>query len=248
MHIDIASVSCAILASRGLGRHLRLGMATLDVPLGLRPEEAVLHEISAVSGHAAAASGFCTALALSATGPQDPIVWVQDTGSNVEAGGLYGPGLAGLGLDPGRVTFVSLRNTTDALRAGVEAARSPAVGAVIIETMDKGRTIDLTATRRLMLASEKSRVTVFLLRVAGVAGPSAAWTRWRVGPASRAPPGVGIGGLSLAGPRFAITLLRHRGGMGERHWHVEWNCEQRTFDETLSRPRLSLSVGGCLAA
>ena len=247
MQIDRQSVTCSILQSRKPGNPFRFGRAALDVPLGSRLEEAVLHEISAVPGHAASATGFCIALALGAAKPEDPIVWVRDAGSSAEAGGLYGPGLAGLGLDPERVTFVTLRNATDALRAGVEAARSPAAGAVIIETMDKGQLIDLTATRRLTLASEKSRVTVFLLRIAGVTGPSAAWTRWRIGPAAaRAPPGTDA--PSMAGPRFDITLLRHRGGMGEGRWQVEWNCEQRKFSQTLSRPRLSLPVGGSLAA
>lgn len=253
MSIDLRSASCAMRPSHKPGSSYRLGQTAPDVSFDLK--RAVLHEISAVPGDSAAATGFCTALALSTTEPADPIVWVQDAGARVEAGSLYGFGLSGLGLDPGRVTFISPRNVTDALRIGVEAARSPAVGAVIIETMDKGQLIDLTATRRLTLGSEKSHVTVFLLRVAGVAGPSAAWTRWRVGPAaSRAPPGIRgpdtetLNAEIRAGPRFDIALLRHRGGMSAARWQVEWDCEQRAFAQTLHRPLVSLSVGGCLAA
>lgn len=248
MHIDIKPVSRDMLASRKSDRRC-LGKSALEVPLDLRGlEQAVLHEIIAVPGDSAAATGFCTALALSAAGSAEPIVWVQDAAARVEAGSFYGTGLASLGLNPERITLVSPRNVMDALRIGIEAARSPAVGAVIIETMDKGQLIDLTATRRLTLASEKSRVTVFLLRVAGVAGPSAAWTRWRVGPAaSGAPPGID-GAQTTAGPQYDIALLRHRGGMGEMCWQVEWDSEKQAFAQTLHRPVVPPTVSGRLAA
>ncbi len=50
------------------------------------------------------------------------------------------------------------------LRAGAEAARCPAVGAVLMEPWGEARPLDLTASRRLTLAADQSGVTVFLLR------------------------------------------------------------------------------------
>ena len=48
---------------------------------------------------------------------------VQEPGALSEGGGLYGPGLWALGLDPGRLVLVSARKGGEALRIADEAVR-----------------------------------------------------------------------------------------------------------------------------
>ena len=116
------------------------------------------------------------------------MVWIRPSFAETEIGGLYAPGLAEMGFDPDALILVGAHDAVAALRAGVEAVRCPALGAVVIETWGAPKVLDLTATRRLALATEQSGVTAFLLRV-GASGPSAALTRWAIaaGPSRRSP-------------------------------------------------------------
>lgn len=157
------------------------------------------------------------------------VVWVRQEAAAMEAGGVYGPGLAAFGFDPARLLLVHLRTAIDVMRAALEATRCAAVGAVIIETVDRGAKIDLTATRRLKLAAEKGGVTAVLLRAAGETVAGAVETRWRVRPAV----------ASQDRPRFDITLMRHRAGVPEMRWQVEWDHEQRTFAAATAAAALS---------
>jgi protein ImuA len=84
-----------------------------------------------------------------------------------------------------------------------------------------------TANRRLALATEKSGVSLFLLRIDAMPVPSAAETRWQVAAApSRALPGQAPGL-----PTFDITLLRQRSGPSGLDWRLEWDRDQRKFRE-----------------
>ena len=155
-------------------------------------ERAALHEVIGAPGEGAPALAFALAMSLCATTPHSrlpshgyrlPLLWVRQEAAADETGPAYAPGLVDLGLDPSRLTIVTLGRTLDALRAALDATRCPALGAVILETTDTGRTVDLTATRRLALAAEVSGATVLVVRLAGGASANAARTRWRVGAA-----------------------------------------------------------------
>lgn len=220
-----------------------LGVPALDLRLAGGLELGMVHEFLADPGDNGVAGALCLCLTRRALSPGGHTVWIRLEAGQAEGGAVYGPGLAGLGFDPTHLTLVTLRSTIDLLRAGIEAARCPAVGAVILDMPDGGRHADLTATRRLVLAAEVSGVTVFLTRVASIAPASAARTRWRVRPArSGVPTGYGIGRAA-----FAIELLRHRGGMATMCGHVEWDHEHGMF-EAVSEPVVSLSSGRPLAA
>jgi protein ImuA len=97
---------------------------------------------------------------------------------------LYGPGLAALGLDPGRLVLAAAHCDIDLLWAMEEGLRSPSLAAVVGEI----GCLAAVASRRLQLAAERSGVTGLVLRRWRTAAeaarerglPNAAVTRWRV--------------------------------------------------------------------
>ncbi|QEL26468.1 hypothetical protein FQV39_07755 [Bosea sp. F3-2] len=194
---------------------------------------AALHEIYAAEvADLATATGFALGLALRAGAAEEkiaerPILWARQDFVDAEAGRLHAPGLNELGLDPARLLLVRARDGESVLRAGAEAARCPALGAVLIEPWGEPRAFDLTASRRLALAAEGSGVPVLLLRVAAAETPSAARTRWQV----RALASRALEANAPGAPAFVVRLLRQRGGAAEREWHVEWDRDRRTFAE-----------------
>ncbi|MDP3254902.1 MAG: hypothetical protein Q8M82_02805, partial [Bosea sp. (in: a-proteobacteria)] len=114
------------------------------------------------------------------------------------------------------------------LRAGAEAARCPALGAVLIEPWGEPRRLDLTASRRLALAAEGSGATTLVLRAAVAPQPSAASTRWQVASL----PSRALEANAPGAPAFSLRLLRHRGGLGECEWRVEWSRDRQSFQES----------------
>lgn len=218
-----------------------LGDPAFDGRLGGGLPRAALHEIyAAADADIPAATGFAAALALRAvaTGPAAGrtagragagrlVVWVRQDVLDLEAGGVYAPGLAELGLDPADLVLVRGRTLRDVLRAGTDAARCGGVGAVLIEAWGEARALDLTATRRLLLAAQASGAPTLLLRAGVEPAPSAAWTRWRV----RAAPSRALAAAAPGCPAFALTLLRHREGIAPHDWRVEWNRDRRCFQE-----------------
>ena len=144
---------------------------------------------------------------------------------------LYAPGLAGLGLDPARLLFVTVRRDADALAAAEDALRAAGIAVVAAEI----EALDLTAGRRLQLACERTGATGLILRrrralragAPGLGAPglgakpperaqaTAAATRWRIAPAPSQPEQPGFTGLGFTGlgpPRWRVELERCRGG------------------------------------
>ena len=224
-------------------RVLPLGPAALDerLPGGGLPLTG-LHEIEGERAEwdDGVAGGFCLALLARLAAARDrhkrpvlagPVLWAAAQGD------LYAPGLAGFGLDPGRLLLVRAGNDRDLLWALEEGLRSGAVGAVVGEVM----ALDRTAGRRLQLAAEAAGLPCFLLhrpRLAGRggAGPSAAVTRWRVapqpsliGPSLPEVPAEGEAGPGLIGrPRWRVALLRCRGA-APADFVMEWDHETGAF-------------------
>src|SRR5690606_38663201 len=99
-----------------------------------------------------------------------------------------------------------------------------------------------------------------LTHMPGPSTPSAAQTRWRVG----AQPSRALAANAPGRPAFAISLQRHRGGVAERQWCVEWNRDRTCFESPgfgnhnlgyfaglaapLSRPVVPLPADGQAAA
>ena len=204
---------------------IAFGAAAIDgaLPWGGLPAGA-LNEVlgSASAGGAwsgpvfAAAAGFAAALAGRANHGRGTVLWCR------RGRGLYGPGLAGLGLDPARLIVVHGDTDADILWAMEEGLRSGAPAAVLGEAVGPSA----VALRRLQLAAETGGAVALLLHAAsGDQATSPATTRWRITAAPTPSPRDRWPGP----PRWRVELLKCRGGAPAsrprawpRTWLVEW--------------------------
>ena len=242
--------------SAGAGRALPFGVPEIDEALpwhGLAL--GALHEISGPARDGAALGFVSAVLARLASDAPGAVLWCRRRGAAYEAGNIYAPGLAAFGLDPSRLIVLGARHGRDVLWAMREGLSCPRLAAVVGEVEDAA--IELTASRRLQLAAEKSGVSCFLLRTTSVTGatsditsenseaPSAALSRWHV----RAAPSGPVPGLAVPeaerrwlGPgrlRWRAELRRCRGG-ASAEWRMEWHHETGNF--TLAAPLPNRSV------
>ena len=188
---------------------------------GLCPGQ--LHELHAHAQDWASALAF----ALTAAAPDNraPLVLVRSP----RRAGLplqpYGEGLAALGIDPSRLLIVVAPDEMALLRAGLEAARCPGLSALIVESWGKLAAYDLTASRRLVLAAERSGLPVIVLRLDASPRASAAHSRWLI----RNLPSLPHAANAPGQPTIAIELLRQRGGPAGQIWQREWNDADKAF-------------------
>ncbi len=139
-----------------------------DVPAPLSP---TLSELFAASPRDAGWAGFLLAQADRAK----PLLWVQDRMAIIESGRIYPPGLGSVEL-----IHVEARDAKLALWAMEEGLRCSGLSGVIGELWGDPAALDFTATRRLAVAAERSRVPCWLVRLAGTANLSGARMRWRI--------------------------------------------------------------------
>jgi protein ImuA len=147
-----------------------------------------------------------------------PLLWVQDRMAILESGRIHPPGLPSHNL-----IHVETRDARDALWAMEEGLRCPSLSAVIGEIWGDPKALDFTATRRLAVASERSGVAAFLIRLAGHPNLSGARMRWRIGSAPslinpldpRAP----------GSPAWNVELFRAR-GMPPGRWSVAHEADR----------------------
>ena len=207
-----------------------LGPIQAAFPNGSFPTGAVHELISQTVEEAAASWGFMAALASPLMRKGGVCIWVSYGRT------LFPPALQRFGIKPDQVLFIDVKRERDVLWTIEEALKCEGLGAVVGEV----REIDLTASRRLQLAVEQSRVTGFLFRhQPRNADPIASITRWRIKPLSSELedllPGVGF-------PRWDVELLKIRNGRPGR-WRVEWNAGEFR----IIRPEIDL-IGGVLDA
>ena len=207
----LAALKAELRRLEGAGRREQsvrpIGVAGLEQGLpGGGLARGALHEIVAGPGGAAAAEGFAASL-LAGLVRHGPVLWcTRETG-------LYGPGLARLGLAPDRLILVSARRPADLLWAMEEGLKTPGLAAVLGEP----ERFDLTASRRLQLAAEASGVTCLVLRrehsvAERQIGSSVAVTRWRVTPVPSGPAfAADTRDFGLARARWRVELTRCRG-------------------------------------
>ena len=249
----------------GGDRRFTLGLDTLDARLGGGLAMAALHEFYAQGeGDTASAAAFALLLALRCGRP-GPLLWLREDRA-ARQDRPYGLGLADLGLDPARLMLVQAPDTLALLRAGAEAVACAALAAVILEPFggrSGGRSggaaaFDLTASRRFMLAAARSGVLTLALR-SGDPVPSAAQSRWQVSAAPSLHFGADAAfsnqgadapfshkgadapfshkGADAPGPPvFAVTLLRHRSGIGGFATRLEWDRDSASFTAPRSGP------------
>lgn len=145
----------------GLGERWRL-------PASSNP---TLCELFAASARDSGWAGFL----LAQVDRSKPVLWVQDRMAILESGRAYPPGLGGTDI-----LHVEARDARTALWAMEEGVRCSGLSAVIGELSGDPAALDFTATRRLAVASERSRVPCWLVRLGGTANLSGARMRWRI--------------------------------------------------------------------
>lgn len=229
---------------------LPLGIACVDQWLGGGLAVDGLHEAYAASMEdGVAAIGFALALAwMRAEDSGKPLVWLRQRGRPSIP---YGPGLKQMGIAPEQVTLLTLPDAKSLLRAASDCARDGAPAALVIEMAGRQKLLDLTASRRLLLAIQRSGAMLLLVRLGVEPSPSAAHTRWSVASApSRALPANAPGA-----PAFNLVLMRHKGGRDGLNLNLEWNRDTARFTERkapdiapLSGDRLAMAPGGTGAA
>lgn len=242
-----------------------LGHDHIDALLGGGLARGRLHELFADEGDASSGAGVAALLSLLA-GEGRPFLWLRTEAMQKRAGQIHASGLVELGIDPARLLLVLVPDEATLLHAAAEAARCSGLGALLVEGWGAMRGLNLTASRRLMLAAEASGVTLFLLRIAADPAPGAADTRWRVSAAPSVALEANAPGIAL----FQIELLRRRAGPPAGPWRMEWDRDRLCFrhpadgrvmggrehddsdtdrsQSPLSRPVLPLAPGGTAAA
>ena len=135
------------------------------------PPSPTLSELFAGSPRDAGWAGFLLAQADRAK----PVLWVQDRMAIIESGRIYPPGLGS-----GDLIHVEARDAKLALWAMEEGLRCSGLSGVIGELWGDPAALDFTATRRLAVAAERSRVPCWLVRLAGTPNLSGARMRWRI--------------------------------------------------------------------
>ncbi|MFT3965420.1 MAG: hypothetical protein QM690_06020 [Sphingobium sp.] len=230
------------------------GHEGIDRALGGGFARGRLHEVFAGEEYAGSGAGLTALLALRAMksdGAREmrPFLWLRTETVQKRAGGLHATGLGELGLDPAMLLLGLVPDEGALLHAAAEATRCAGLGALLVECWGPMRGLDLTASRRLMLAAEGSGVTLFLLRIGGEPVPSAADTRWQV----TAAPSIALEANAPGAPMFEIQLLRRRAGPPAGPWRVEWDRDGSCFRKAdgrdhagspLSRPVLPLVADG----
>ena len=211
-----------------------LGHAAADQALDGGLARGRLHEVFAAEDDAGSGAGFGALLGLRASvgrGPSRPFLWLRTEAAQKRGGRLHATGFAELGFDPATLLLALVPDETALLRAAAEATRCAGLGALLVECWGPMRGLDLTASRRLMLAAEMSGVTVLLLRIGAEpqkhSMPSAADTRWR----AAAAPSLALEAEAPGAPSFEAELLRRRAGPPAGPWRLEWDRDRMSFRE-----------------
>lgn len=144
------------------------------------------------------------------------VIWITATRK------LFPPAFKQFGIEPDRLILIDLKKEKEALWVMEEALQCTGLAAVVGELNQ----IDLTASRRLQLAVEKSRVTGFIIRAANRRiNTIACVARWQVSSLASEPE-AGMPGVSF--PRWKVELLRVRNGR-TGCWTVEWRSRRFRF-------------------
>ena len=153
-----------------------------------------------------------TSFLLAQIAREKPLLWVQERMAILESGRIYPPGLGGIEL-----IHVEARDARTALWAMEEGVRCRGLSGVIGELWGDPAALDFTATRRLAVASERSGVPCWLIRLAGTATLSGARMRWRI--ASIPSVANPLDPRAPGAPAWDAELFRARGRQSGR-WSI----------------------------
>ena len=186
-----------------------LGPINQAFPNAVFPRAAIHEFFTQLPEEAAATAGFLAGLLSAFMRKGNAVVWISASRN------IFPPALTFFGIMPHHVVFIDLQKEKDVLWAMEEALKCDALAAVIGEVQDLG----FTASRRLQLIVEQSRVTGFILRHRPrKVNTTACVSRWKIHslPAGLTSdmPGVGF-------PRWHVELLKVRNGK-PGNWEIGW--------------------------
>jgi protein ImuA len=152
-------------------------------------------------------------------------IWISQTPN------IFPPALHLFNIDPAKLIFIKARKGKECLWCMEEALKCEGIASVIGEIDD----VDLTASRRLQLAVEESRVTGFVLRNKKInLSNIASVAKWKISSllsSNEDCPGVGF-------PQWNIELLKVRNGQPGT-WKVE--CRNNKIN-TIESKELSFTI------
>lgn len=169
-----------------------------------------IHEFVSTDSEAlAATSGFLSGILSTLMGCDGTLLWISASRK------LFPPALKSFGIHPDRIIFIDPQNERDVLWAMEEALKCAALNAVVGEMKE----ISFTASRRLQLAVEESKVTGFVLRInPRTLNTTACVSRWKI----TTLPSESIDDLPGIGfPKWKVELLRIKNGR-PGIWEIRW--------------------------
>ena len=196
--------------SPGMAVDVGLGPVEAAFPNATFPTGAIHEFLSAGAESGAASGGFIAGLLAGLMRRGGACIWISSSRT------LFPAALKVFDIEPDQIIFVDLPREKDVLWAMEESLKCEGLAAVIGEM----REISFTASRRLQLAVEKSRVTGFILRPQPRNQSTVACvSRWKITPLpselEEGMPGVGF-------PRWNVELLKIRNGK-PGIWQIEWS-------------------------
>ena len=186
-----------------------LGVINHSFPNKIFPVGSVHEFMTECMEDAAATSGFVSGLVASLMNKKGAAIWISSSRT------IFPPALQAFGIAPDRLIFIELNKETEILWVMEEALKCTGLSAVIGEIP----LLSFTASRRLQLAVEQSRVTGFVLRNnPKTINTTTCVARWKISslpselPGSM--PGVGF-------PRWNVELVKVRNGIPGK-WQIEF--------------------------
>jgi protein ImuA len=169
----------------------------------------------------AATNGFITSLLSRLRQNNGVCVWVSASGN------IFPSALKRFCIEPHQIIFIDLKNEKDLLWTIEETLKCERLTAVVGEVKE----INFTESRRLQLATEKSRVTGFIIRnQPRVINTTACIARWRITSLSAE---LADGMLGVGFPKWNVELLKVRNGT-TGSWKIEWFANQlRNTEENI---------------
>lgn len=188
-----------------------LGIINTAFPNHTFPLAGVHEFISAGAEDAAATAGFIAGL-LGTLMHKGPCIWVSNRCTT------FPPALKIFGIPPDQVIFVHAASVKDALWIMEESLKCSLLASVVAELSE----LTFTASRRLQLAVEESRVTGFVHHYTSKEIHNVACiSRWYIKPAEsyteNGMPGIGM-------PSWKVQLQKIRNGK-PGSWLVTWSPE-----------------------
>ncbi|MEJ7646975.1 MAG: Error-prone repair protein ImuA [Chryseolinea sp.] len=186
-----------------------LDAISAGLPEGVFPTGSIHEFLTERQEGGAATSGFIAGVLSSLMGSGGMSLWISSDRK------IFPPALKSFGIQPDRFIFIDLQKEREVMWAIEEALKCPALTAVIGEMNN----LSFTASRRLQLAVEQSKVTGFILRNnIHKLNPTACASRWKITSLSSSSaddlPGIGF-------PSWRVELLRIRNGKGGT-WQIKW--------------------------